>query len=195
MEHDVRVKSAVCSEEKSEINILSISRLKCLSGGINSKRIPLSERTVLHISLDMSKYEASPSKMTPTLTKMLSGVKVKHILGDNESCILFGNLCSRFSSVFKKWIVCDYEILTEDAHEGKCSQDSRFQQMLYINMSYSHIMWCYYRQYIALWGMVWLLINVFDHVSHYCHHIWSSTWVMRLSFYMGIKERPVHCAP
>lgn len=56
------------------------------------------------------------------------------------------------------------------------------QKIPYINMSYSHIMWCYYRQYIPLWGMVWLLINVFDHVSHYCHHMWSSTWVMRLSF-------------
>lgn len=57
-------------------------------------------------------------------------------------------------------------------------------------MSYGNIMWCYYRQYIALWGMVRLLINVFDHVSHYCRHIWSSTWVMRLSFYTGIKKRP-----
>lgn len=68
-EHDVRVKSVVCSIKKSEINILSISRLKCLQGGINSERIPLSERTVLHISLDMSKYEALPSKMTPTPTE------------------------------------------------------------------------------------------------------------------------------
>ncbi len=105
-EHDVRVKSAVCAEEKSVINILSISRLKCLSGGINSERIPLSECAVLHISLDTSKCEAFPSKLTPTLTKMLSGVRVKRILGDNKSSILFWNLCS----VFKKWIVCDYEI-------------------------------------------------------------------------------------
>lgn len=35
---------------------------------------------------------------------MLSGVKIKHILGYNEK------LCSQISSVFKKWIVCDYEI-------------------------------------------------------------------------------------
>lgn len=67
-EHDVRVKSVVCFIKKREINILSISRLKCLQGGINSERIPLSERTVLHISSDMSKYEPLPSKMTPTLT-------------------------------------------------------------------------------------------------------------------------------
>lgn len=80
----------------------------------------------------------------------------------------------------------------------KCSRDrciAFLQQMLYINMSRSHIMWWYYRQYIALWGMVRLLINVFDHVSHYCHHMWSSTWRMRLSLYMGIKERSIHCAP
>lgn len=88
-EDDVRVKSVVCFQEKSEINILSISILKCLEGGINSERIPLSERTVLHISLDMSKYEALPSKMTPTLTKMLSSMKAKHISGHNAGCIWY----------------------------------------------------------------------------------------------------------
>lgn len=189
-EHDVRVKSVVCFIKKSEINILSISRLKCLQGGINSERIPLSERTVLHISLDMSKYEALPSKMTPTLTNMLSSMKAKHILCYNAGCISYWNLYS----VFKEWIVCDYEILTEEAYGGKCSRDSRLQQMLFITLSQSHIMWCYYRQYIAVWRMVRLLINVFDHVSHYCHHIWSSTWVMSLSLYEGIKEKLIHGA-
>ena len=93
---------------------MSISRLKCLNGGINSERIPLSERAVLHISLDTSTYEASPSKLTPTLTKRLFGVKVKHILGDNESSILFLKPLLFF---FRFRIVCDYEILTEGAHE------------------------------------------------------------------------------
>lgn len=152
-------------------------------------------RSSSHQFIYVNRWSVSFQTDTHTLTKMLSGVKVKHILGYNESCILFWNLCSRISSVFKERIVCDYEILTEEAQEGKCSQDSLLQQILYINMSYSHTMWCYYRQYIALWGMVWLLINVFDHVSHYCHHMWSSTWVMRLSFYVGIKERSIHCAP
>lgn len=136
----------------------------------------------------MSQYEGLPFKPTPTLTKTVHGVKIKHIFSFNQSSILFWNPpCSPISSVFKEWIVCDYEILTE---EGKCSLDSRFQQLPYINMSYGNIIWCYYRQYIALWGMVRLLINVFDHVSHYCRHIWSSTWVMRLSFYTEIKKRP-----
>lgn len=101
---------------------MSISRLKCLSGGISSERIPLSEGAVPHISLYMSTCGAFPSELTPTLTKMLAGVKVKHILGYNESSILLWNLCSQISSVFKKWIVCDYEVLTEDAQGGKCSQ-------------------------------------------------------------------------
>lgn len=36
-EHDVTVKSVVCFKTKSEINILSISRLKCLQGGIKQR--------------------------------------------------------------------------------------------------------------------------------------------------------------
>ena len=175
---------------------MSISRLKCLNGGINSERIPLSERAVLHISLDTSKYEASPSKLTPTLTKRLSGVKVKHILGDNESSILF--LKPLLFFFFQIWNCPWLWNIDWRSSWRKCSRDrciAFLQQMLYINMSHSHIMWWYYRQYIALWGMVRLLINVFDHVSHYCHHMWSSTWRMRLSLYMGIKERSIHCAP
>lgn len=76
-------------KKKSEIDILSIFRLKCLSGGINSEKIPLSGRAVLHISLDMSQYEGLPSKLTPTLTKTLRGVKIKHIFGFNQSGVLF----------------------------------------------------------------------------------------------------------
>lgn len=187
MEHDVRVKPVVCSEENSEINILRISWLKCLHSGINRNEDPLIETRSSPHQFKCVKIWSNVFKMTPTLTKMLSGMKIKHISGTLFYCGTY--------TVFIEWIVYDYEILSEEAHEAKCSQDCHLQQMLYITMSYSHIMWCYYRQYIALWGMVWLLINVFDHVSHYCQHIWSSTWVMRVSFNVEIKERLIHCAP
>lgn len=94
--HDVRVKPAVGLKMKSVINISSIFRLKCLQGGVKSERIPLSERPVLHISLDVSKYERLPSKMTPTLTKMLSSMKAKHIWGHYASCVSHWNQCSVF---------------------------------------------------------------------------------------------------
>lgn len=100
-------------------------------------------------------------------------------------------LRSELSVIMKYWL----KKLMKESVPMTDIYSSLLQQILYINMSYSYIMWSYYRQYIAMWGMVGLLINVFDRVSHYCHHMWSSTWVMRFSFYMGIKERSIHCAP
>lgn len=125
--------------------------------------------------------------------KKHSGVKAKHISAHGESCVLFWKVSSQIRSAFKKW-------LTENMKYWRSARRKRpiysiFQRMLYIKMSHSHIMWCYYRQYIALWGIIWLLINVFDHVSHYCQHMWSSTWVMALSLYTGIKESSICCAP
>lgn len=196
IEHDVRVKSAVCSEEKSEINILSISRLKCLSGGINSTSIPLSERAVLHISLDTSEiWSVAFQNDTHSDKNAFWHESKAHLRWQWKLHFILKPLLSNRALLLRRELSAIMKYWLEQLMKGKCSQDGRSQQTLYINMSHGHIMWWYYRQYIALWGMVGLLINVFDHVSHYCHRVWSSTWVMRLSFYMGIKKRPIHCAP
>lgn len=54
---------------------------------MNNEKIPLSEGPVLHISSWSSTCEAFPSNLTPTLTKMLYGVKAKLISAYNVSCV------------------------------------------------------------------------------------------------------------
>lgn len=60
--------------------------------GINRNEDPLIETRSSPHQFKRVKIWSNAFKMTPTLTKMLSGMKIKHISGHSESSILLWNL-------------------------------------------------------------------------------------------------------
>lgn len=131
MKHDIReVKSAAGAEEKTEINVFSISIFKCLSGGINSKGSPYQTAqfsTSVYVRLHTKHFLPN---WHPLWIKCFLVWKQSTFFGYNESSALFLN-----PLVCKQQIFCIHEIWSEEVQERKMlwGTDTGFPNKCYLS--------------------------------------------------------------